>query len=404
MRTIEQILKYIGLFIVVLIGTFCLNFALFIVMTVRLHNESAYFPMEKLEEQIEEGEDEEIAITRTGISLLEEYESFAMILDGEGKVIWNYKLPDELYKKYTLQEVAVFSKWYLEDYPVTCLVMGEELLVVGAKKHSIWKYSLAYTMTTMEMYIKYIPLLGLVDLCVIILLPFVLLRRHNTKREQERTTWIAGVSHDIRTPLALVMGYAEELKNVGSEDAQKIAERIDKESLKIRRLVTNLNTENKMSYGMGKWEKEKISFAAFLREELCDFINRDMDGRYDFDIVIEEAAKEFLVSGDRELLRRMIDNIINNATGHNPDGCNIMIRLGCVDRKHYVLRIADDGCGMSEVRLRDICKKNRKNVLPERGLGMRLVYRIARQHGFKVHFFTEEGKGMGCEIYMKDTR
>lgn len=404
MKKVEQILKYIALSLIILAIMLLVNIVILFVMTVNTNNGDAYFPIESFAQEMDISDTQDITITQKGICLLDKYEGFAMVLDNNGNIIWNYRLPSELNRKYSLQDVAVFSRWYLEGHPVTCWAEEEELLVVGTKKHSVWKYSIAYTMTTMNVYIKYIPLILFFDICVVIGLPAYILRRQNKKREHERTEWIAGVSHDIRTPLALVIGYADELKcKPNEEDIEKFAEKIEKESIKIKRLVTNLNTENKMSYGMVKWKKEQICFAALLREILCDFINNNMDELYDFDVEIDERTEQRFILGDKELLRRMIENLLNNAVEHNKNGCLIKVNLSYAKKNQMFFSISDDGCGMSKILLKEICKTNKNNRLPERGLGLHLVYKIAKKHKIKIRFMSSEGEGMCCEMRLKNS-
>ena len=55
------------------------------------------------------------------------------------------------------------------------------------------------------------------NLLTLHLVPFLLVRHDSRRREMERTTWIAGVSHDIRTPLSLVLGYADEILHIAEE-------------------------------------------------------------------------------------------------------------------------------------------------------------------------------------------
>lgn len=123
----------------------------------------------------------------------------------------------------------------------------------------------------MEALLKYIPYLLLIDILLLIVIPFIILRHQNRQKEKERTTWIAGVSHDIRTPLSLVLGYADEIGREGfdQETVQK-AQVIEEQAIRIRSLITNLNTENKLAYGMGNWEKERILLPALIREISCD--------------------------------------------------------------------------------------------------------------------------------------
>ena len=72
------------------------------------------------------------------------------------------------------------------------------------------------------------------------------------KRDTARTEWISGVSHDIRTPLSMVMGYADNLENDAAlpEEARKQAGIIKEQSLKIKTLIEDLNLTSKLEYQM----------------------------------------------------------------------------------------------------------------------------------------------------------
>ena len=61
------------------------------------------------------------------------------------------------------------------------------------------------------------------------------------------------------------------------ETVQK-AQVIEEQAIRIRSLITNLNTENKLAYGMGNWEKERILLPALIREISCDWLNREYRG------------------------------------------------------------------------------------------------------------------------------
>ena len=70
--------------------------------------------------------------------------SWAMVLDADGRVIWSYALPRTLDRRYTSSDVARFSHWYLDDYPVFCWAEDYGLFVAGTEPGSMWKYT-AYT-------------------------------------------------------------------------------------------------------------------------------------------------------------------------------------------------------------------------------------------------------------------
>ena len=134
---------------------------------------------------------------------------FAMILGKDGNILWSEALPEALRKTYTLQDVAKFPRYYLEDYPVQTYVFEQGLLVVGGNKDQVWKYTLEFDVNLINYLVKIFPLLLLSNIVVLVVVPTRIQKRRAKQREEERTEWIAGVSHDIRTPLAIVMGNAE---------------------------------------------------------------------------------------------------------------------------------------------------------------------------------------------------
>lgn len=69
--------------------------------------------------------------------------NWALLLDESGQVVWSFQKPDDLPDHYTLTQVASFTRWYLEDYPVQCWVREDGLLVVGSPRGSIWKHDMA---------------------------------------------------------------------------------------------------------------------------------------------------------------------------------------------------------------------------------------------------------------------
>ena len=117
-----------------------------------------------------------------------------------------------------------------------------------------------------------------------------------------------------------MLGYADEIGREGfdQETVQK-AQVIEEQAIRIRSLIINLNTENKLAYGMGNWEKERILLSALIREISCDWLNRNIGEQYELNVDISQKLEQFYVTGNRELLRRMLDNLINNAIVHNPE-------------------------------------------------------------------------------------
>ncbi|MDY2655086.1 MULTISPECIES: hypothetical protein [Eisenbergiella] len=72
--------------------------------------------------------------------MLNKANAWAMILDGDGMVVWEEKLPEELPRHYSSMDVAMFSRWYLNDYPVNIWNRQDSLLVVGFPQEDIVNY------------------------------------------------------------------------------------------------------------------------------------------------------------------------------------------------------------------------------------------------------------------------
>lgn len=399
MNRLQKLIKYVYLLITFLFFLLMINLGIILVVAYVTKNNLSYIPIQSISASL--SFNGEWQMEKEGTKKLEEYECFAMLIDSSGKVIWEYDLPKELPREYSLKEIASFTRWYLCDYPVFVLLREEGIFVAGAPKQSIWKYQILFQTDTVYAYVNILIPLFALDLCLLILVPIILIKKHTRKRERERTAWIAGVSHDIRTPLSLIMGYAGELKEseIQKELSEK-AEIIEEQAIRLRTLVQNLNMENKLAYGFAKLKKEKVVLAAVLRETLCDVMNRETDGKYEFEIEIAAEAEGVKIRGDAELIKRLFENLLNNAVQHNPDGCSIYVELR-VESHAYMISIADNGKGMSAEQLRRFQKLKEDNGFPEHGLGLRLVGQIARVHHWKLEFRQKEGGGMKWVIRIK---
>ena len=95
--------------------------------------------------------------------------AWAMILDEKGNVKWNYDLPDELDNHYSSSDIASFSRWYLDDYPVFCWSEDYGLFVAGLTKGSLWKYNLYNSPNVLQDIVHGIPLVILGMLLLVLI-------------------------------------------------------------------------------------------------------------------------------------------------------------------------------------------------------------------------------------------
>lgn len=328
---------------------------------------------------------------------------FAMLLDNGGNILWSEFLPKELQKNYTLQDVAKFTRYYLEDYPVRTYVVPEGLLIIGQKKEQIWKYTLEYDENAVRNLIELLPLLFLANAVILVSVPIWIQKKRAKQKEEERTEWIAGVSHDIRTPLAIVLGNAEMIAaTTESEEIKDRALRIEKQGLRLRRLVENLNLFSKLSFGYGNLEKEKIQVSRFLRKTITEMRNQTEDERVQFNLDIEEDLQGLELCFNENLMERALMNLLYNAVQHNPEGCEITVKLYQDEKSHVFLHVEDNGCGIEKAALERLNRKNYEwePSTGQHGLGLKIVKQVINRHRWKVQFKEGSQGGFLCCIQM----
>ena len=331
-------------------------------------------------------------------------QQFTMLLDNGGNILWSEFLPKELQKNYTLQDVAKFTRYYLEDYPVRTYVVPEGLLIIGQKKEQIWKYTLEYDENAVRNLIELLPLLFLANAVILVSVSIWIQKKRAKQKEEERTEWIAGVSHDIRTPLAIALGNAEMIAaTTESEEIKDRALRIEKQGLRLRRLVENLNLFSKLSFGYGNLEKEKIQVSRFLRKTITEMRNQTEDERMQFNLDIEEDLQSLELCFNENLMERALMNLLYNAVQHNPEGCEITVKLYQDEKSHIFLTVEDNGCGLEKAALERLNRKNYEwePSTGQHGLGLKIVKQVISRHRWKVQFAEGSQGGFLCRIQMR---
>lgn len=112
---------------------------------------------------------------------------WAMLLDGGGNVVWQHRKPAEVADRFTLSEVAGFTRWYLMDYPVRVHTFGDGLLLIASPKNSVWKYDISTAVSTFYFW----PVWALAVLLCNFLLVFILSVFHTNGHNEVRA--LAGV-------------------------------------------------------------------------------------------------------------------------------------------------------------------------------------------------------------------
>ena len=372
------------------------------IAAIRYHSVDYQYPQEILTHlSVNNGR---YALDEQGAKSLLKHGQFAMILGKDGNILWSVALPEELRKTYTLQDVAKFARYYLEDYPVHSYVFEQGLFVIGGEKDQVWKYTLEFDVNLLNYLAKIVPLLLLSNIVVLVAVPTRIQKRRAKQREEERTEWIAGVSHDIRTPLAIVMGNAEMIAaSTREEEVRQRAKSIETQGIRLRRLVDNLNLSGKLEFGAGKFEKKKVRISRFLRKTLTEIMNQTEDDRYRFTLEIEDSLQDSELCFNEDLVERAVMNLLHNAIRHNADGCKIEMRLYQDSKNHVFLKLSDTGKGVSKELLRRLNSRGYEWEFGtgQHGLGLKIVKQVADWHRWKLFFANGEQGGLACTIRLK---
>lgn len=329
--------------------------------------------------------------------------AWAMLIANEtGAVVWSYEKPGDVPEQYTLSEIASFSRWYLQDYPVKVWAAEDGLFVLGAPKDSAWKYPLEMPISQLEFWPVWLLVAAACNFSVILGVALWMKGRWQKERDAARSQWIAAVSHDIRTPLSMVLGYAANLEDDGAlpEKQRQQASLIRCKGEEMRLLIADLNLANRLEYTMEPLQIENLSPAALVRQAAAMFINGDLEGKYPLEVEIAPAVERMMLWGDQALLSRALQNLIGNSRRHNPQGCDIRMEL-TRERRRLKLMIRDNGVGFAPKQLALLQAKARSAADSRHGLGLHIVKHIVHVHGGRIRFKNEPQGGCSCTIWLK---
>ncbi len=381
--------------------------------------------------------------------------AWAILIDNNShKIIWHTdNLPEEVPMEFTLSDIAFLTRGYLKDYPTFTGKGTAGLTVVGFPKTSYWKHM--YNSWDYN-FIAHLPQIFLFVLAGNIMIIFLIYFFANTKlikslnpllegiqdlpaekgvyvpekgimseiaaninrtsevlkgknnqlkkKDTARANWIAGVSHDIRTPLSMVMGYAGQLE----EDiklpleARKKAAVIRHQSERMKNLIQDLNLASKLEYNMQPVNLENINAVAIVRQAVVDFMNLELT-EYPVIWTTDEELNVCMIEGDKALFKRAIVNLIQNSINHNEEGCSIYVSVE--ERQgHCLVKVEDDGKGADKNTLISlnnaphymVCDDN--TTEQRHGLGLLIVKQIIAVHHGRVNIGNSPYGGFSVEI------
>jgi two-component system, OmpR family, phosphate regulon sensor histidine kinase PhoR len=219
-----------------------------------------------------------------------------------------------------------------------------------------------------------------------------------TRVADMRRDFVANVSHELKTPLAAIRGYAETLRDGALDEpptARRFTERILNQSQRLQELLDDLLTLSRLEGVASSLELEPVDLHALVRRavELLAASAREKQ----VEIEVEESPVPPLL-GDADGLERLVLNLLGNAIKYNRPEGKVTVRLSRTDGQ-AILEVGDTGIGIPPEAIPRIFErfyrvdKGRAREEGGTGLGLAIVKHVAQAHGGQVEVESRLGRG-----------
>lgn len=402
--------------------------------------------------------DQNVAISEKGQNKLAKRNAWIQILDENGNEEYSFGAPANRKKKYTPVDIIQMYK-YKEVDANTVVYVGEKeksgrqySYLIGIENRNLQRQFISYNNQDIIRVIKIGMIILLIDILIALLIGYLFSKRltqplhtlidgikklanhefnHHTesrglyknvfynlnhladqlklsekerkKLDLMREEWIANISHDIKTPLSSIQGYAEMIKDpeydFSSEEIREYAGIIEAKSVYIKEVMEDLNLSTRLKNKELSLNKKEVNIVALLRKIVIDLLNDPKYAKRDIQFYVNE--ENIMAEVDEILFRRAINNLILNAIVHNNDQVKVKV---IIEKKEQTnILIQDDGKGINEQELERIFDRyyrgtNTGTAHKGSGLGMAIAHDIIKAHDGQITIHSEIGCGTSIEI------
>ncbi len=210
------------------------------------------------------------------------------------------------------------------------------------------------------------------------------------KQELSSKKMLANISHDIKTPLTVILGYLE-IMRIGREDDESL-QKVEAKAKQVLELINAFFTLAKLEAGDMRMERTKVNLSELCRENVLGFYELLLQKEFTVDISIPE--ENLFVWGDRDSIDRILTNLLSNAIRYGSDGKYIGIALRSEGRFVYI-DVADKGKGIDKAFAASVFERlytmedSRNRQIQGNGLGLTIAKNLAQQMGGDVLLESE---------------
>jgi len=232
--------------------------------------------------------------------------------------------------------------------------------------------------------------------------------KENEILEEEKKKMLADISHDLKTPVTVIQGYAKALNDglVKEGDEEKYLNIISSKAELLSELVNTFYEYSRLEHPDFDVKKEEGDICEYLREYVASrYEELDMMG---FLVDVDIPEEKIMMSFDNGLLKRVFENIINNAVKHNDRGTTIYASIK--NKGSYLsIKIGDDGKGIDDSIREDIFKPfvvgdSARTSGKGTGLGLSIAKKIVDAHGATISLCSKDEYPRGTMFEIKFLR
>ncbi|MGE6365662.1 sensor histidine kinase [Bacillus paramycoides] len=217
--------------------------------------------------------------------------------------------------------------------------------------------------------------------------------------QQTREEWITGLTHDLKTPLSSIYGYALLLEskqyNWTDQDIQQFGHVMKEKSQYMTTLIDDLSLTYQLKNDTLPAQHVNVEINQFVQKVLLQFINNPTLQNQNIEFVPSSSKIQYFI--EEKWFQRIIENLLANAVKHNNETTNVIVKLS-QNANSFTLSISDNGKGMDDKTKELLFERYYRGTNTEEsnigtGLGLAITKQLVHAHNGTISIDSELGKG-----------
>lgn len=327
---------------------------------------------------------------------------FAVLLLMSGVHVGLIVLMNRLYLNDIIQSILPMAYWALVAVGITLFTRRKIRETYEEPMQNLAKATGKVANGDFSVYIPTLHTADKLDYLDIMILDFNKMVEELGSIETLKTDFVSNVSHEMKTPIAIIKNYAELLQkdNITDEQRKEYSVVIEHSAMKLSQLITNILKLNKL-------ENQRIvpkPEAYDVCRQLCDCIIQFEDvweeKNIEMNIRMDDSTKVF---ADENLMELVWNNLLSNAMKFTGTGGTITVTQ-VIEDENVRISVSDTGCGMSPDSVKHIFDKfyqgDTSHSKEGNGLGLAMVKRVIELVNGKIQVESQEGVGSTFTVFL----